>query len=94
MPIYEYRCRQCNYQFELIRSFGKPPVCPECRGTVSQVFSNSSFIFKGGKPSKKDYYQKVGSNFIPVEQTESGAWVQKDLKGVTYAEVPKKTDSA
>ena len=90
MPIYEYKCRKCGHQFEVIRPFGaKPPSCPKCRGVVSQVFSGISFVFKGGKPSKKEYYHKSGNNHIPVEQNEQGAWIQKGLKGVSYAKVPK-----
>ncbi|HXZ26114.1 MAG TPA: zinc ribbon domain-containing protein, partial [Nitrospiria bacterium] len=25
MPLYEYRCRQCGHQFELIQKFSDPP---------------------------------------------------------------------
>lgn len=33
MPIYEYRCKQCDEQFEMIRPMGdtgKGLACPEC----------------------------------------------------------------
>ena len=33
MPIYEYRCAECDKKFELfVRSVSKPvaPTCPEC----------------------------------------------------------------
>jgi putative FmdB family regulatory protein len=34
MPIYEYECRQCGHQFEVLvlRSSNTTPACPECKG--------------------------------------------------------------
>tara|TARA_B100001123_G_scaffold428120_1_gene544578 strand:+ start:585 stop:869 length:285 start_codon:yes stop_codon:yes gene_type:complete len=32
MPIYEYRCRGCQHEFEaVVLPNGAPAVCPECR---------------------------------------------------------------
>ena len=31
MPIYEYSCRSCKNQFELLIRGPKTPVCPECK---------------------------------------------------------------
>ena len=30
MPIYEYRCGECQHRFELIVSASTRPACPEC----------------------------------------------------------------
>jgi putative FmdB family regulatory protein len=30
MPIYEYSCRSCKNQFELLIRGPRTPVCPEC----------------------------------------------------------------
>ncbi|HLD44289.1 MAG TPA: zinc ribbon domain-containing protein, partial [bacterium] len=32
MPLYEYRCQQCGFEFETILKFSDPPitVCPQC----------------------------------------------------------------
>jgi putative FmdB family regulatory protein len=30
MPIYEYRCRACNHQFEKLVKVDETPPCPEC----------------------------------------------------------------
>lgn len=30
MPIYEYTCRSCDADFELLIRGGEKPVCPEC----------------------------------------------------------------
>jgi putative FmdB family regulatory protein len=33
MPIYEYRCKSCGEEFELlIRGTSAPPACPACTG--------------------------------------------------------------
>ena len=31
MPIYEYRCRQCDHEFETLVRAGQTPVCASCR---------------------------------------------------------------
>ena len=30
MPVYDFSCRACNHQFELLVRGKKVPVCPEC----------------------------------------------------------------
>lgn len=30
MPIYDYRCKSCNSQFELLVRGSSTPVCPHC----------------------------------------------------------------
>ncbi len=49
MPVYEYRCDACNFQFELRQKFSDPPAdrCPECGGVVRKVVSAVSFSLKG-----------------------------------------------
>ena len=33
MPLYEYTCRDCDSQFELLIRGSEQPQCPECEGT-------------------------------------------------------------
>ena len=49
MPIYEYRCQDCNHEFELMQKFSDPAVetCPSCAGTVQKLISRSAFHLKG-----------------------------------------------
>ncbi len=51
MPIYEYKCRQCNHEFEkLVRSFsGSPDIfCQNC-GSAKVVKLVSTFAFSGSE---------------------------------------------
>jgi putative FmdB family regulatory protein len=49
MPIYEYRCSECNSVFEKLQSFAAPQICqcPECGKEANRIVSLGSFILKG-----------------------------------------------
>ncbi|MGA8849297.1 MAG: FmdB family zinc ribbon protein [Dehalococcoidia bacterium] len=49
MPIYQYRCLNCNRQFELKQSFSDKPIadCPSCHGIARRIFSPVPIIFNG-----------------------------------------------
>ena len=57
MPIYEYRCLNCSYQFELMQKFSDPPAetCPSCAGVVQKLISRSAFHLKGSGWYVTDY---------------------------------------
>jgi len=51
MPIYEYACRACGHEFELMQKINEAPIssCPECNHLqVEKLVSMSSFKLKGG----------------------------------------------
>lgn len=69
MPIYEYKCLQCGYQFEHLQKINEEDlsICPKCKApNLTRLISNSSFQLKGSgwyatgyqnkdnKPAKKD----------------------------------------
>ena len=50
MPIFEFKCEDCNHCFEKLffRGDEKHIVCPECGGKkVQKVMSTSNFIGSG-----------------------------------------------
>jgi len=50
MPIYEYRCNHCGYEFEKTQSITSGPArkCPQCkRFKLERLISRSTFILKG-----------------------------------------------
>ncbi len=58
MPIYEYRCKKCGYEFELIQKFTDPQTvkCPKCGGEAVRVLSSRvAFNFKGEGFYENDY---------------------------------------
>lgn len=58
MPIYEYRCPDCDHQFEAIQKMSDDPitVCPECSAEqVKKLISQTSFVLKGGGWYKDHY---------------------------------------
>ena len=61
MPIYEYLCASCGYQFEEVQKFNEPPLeeCPDCgKNTASRQVSISAFHLKGGGWYKYGYSGK------------------------------------
>ena len=63
MPIYEYQCDACSYQWELIQRFDDPPPshCPSC-GTVNlrKKVSKVAFRLSGDGWYETDF--KSGEN--------------------------------
>lgn len=46
MPIYEYKCRNCNKVFERFSILGKKNItqmCPHCNGVGDKIISISNF---------------------------------------------------
>ena len=83
MPIYEYRCPDCEHDFEELMKFSDPtPPCPNCEGLAAERrVSKTSFILKGGG-WYKDLYS--GPSNQPGEAT---------AKAPAEASPPKSTDS-
>ena len=50
MPIYEYRCKSCGKEFEVIQQFGDGVLrkCRDCSGRLEKLISRAAFQLKGG----------------------------------------------
>jgi putative FmdB family regulatory protein len=84
MPLYEYRCENCNHQFEKIQRFSDDPitVCPSCgSGPVVKLLSSPAIQFKGSGWYITDYARKGG------EKSSSGSTN-------SGAEKPEKTEKS
>ncbi len=57
MPTYEYRCRDCGYDFEAVQSFSDDALteCPQCAGSLRKIFGNIGVTFKGSGFYKNDH---------------------------------------
>jgi putative FmdB family regulatory protein len=64
MPIYEYRCEECNKDFEyLVFRNQEPDACPSCRSQkVSRLMSACGFVCKGGGGETVSSSASVGSS--------------------------------
>ena len=65
MPIFEYSCRQCRAQFEMLVRTGTEPACPTCGGvdlerllSVPAIKSDSTHRAALNAAKKRD--EKVG----------------------------------
>ena len=49
MPTYEYACRDCGLNLEVVQAFTDDPLetCEHCGGRLRKVFSAAGIIFKG-----------------------------------------------
>lgn len=49
MPTYQYRCRDCGEDLEVVQSFSDDALttCPTCGGSLRKVFSAVGISFKG-----------------------------------------------
>lgn len=48
MPIYEYRCKKCDLEFEYLVFGSDKPNCPGCKSkSVNKLMSSCGFVSKG-----------------------------------------------
>ncbi|MEJ5255959.1 MAG: FmdB family zinc ribbon protein [Acidimicrobiales bacterium] len=74
MPTYEYRCRDCGHELEVVQAFSDDPLteCPACGGSLRKVFGNVGISFKGSGFYKTDSRAANGSK-SSSSSSESGS---------------------
>jgi putative FmdB family regulatory protein len=57
MPVYEYQCKECGHIEEAFQKISEPPleICPQCKGGLKKLISQSSFHLKGSGWYVTDY---------------------------------------
>lgn len=58
MPTYDYRCKECGYEFEMYQTMSAQPIkeCPNCKGEVKRLIgAGAGPIFKGSGFYQTDY---------------------------------------
>ena len=78
MPIYEYLCKKCDTQFEVIQAISAKPLknctLESCNGKVERLVSASGFILKGSGWYSSDYPSESRKKGWEAEQkAASGA---------------------
>jgi putative FmdB family regulatory protein len=61
VPTYEYRCKACGQELEVVQSFTDDALttCEACGGPLRKVFGNVGIAFKGSGFYKNDSRGKV-----------------------------------
>ncbi len=56
MPTYEYRCKACGHDLEVVQSFTDDPLttCEACGGELRKLFGAPGIAFKGSGFYKTD----------------------------------------
>ena len=78
MPIYEYHCESCGFQFEEVQKFSDSPLeeCPDCgKNSARRQVSKSAFHLKGGGWYKDGYSVKSDE----FEKTEKSVKEKTDV---------------
>lgn len=71
MPIYEYACTRCRKHHEIMQKITDKPLakCPECKGTLRKMISNTSFVLKGSGWYVTDYARNDKKAEKPPKET-------------------------
>ena len=83
MPLYEYVCRSCGYEFDVLQSFSDDPIsiCESCcKEDVVKKISLPSFSLKGGG-WYKDHYGLKKSESTSTSNSTSKSESSSSSKG-------------
>jgi putative FmdB family regulatory protein len=102
MPIYEYKCQQCDAHYEVRQSVSDAPLttCEKCHGKLEKQWSLSGFQFKGagwyvtdyagGKKSAEKSEKSSGDD--STASSDGASKSKDDSKPAKSAETAKKSD--
>ena len=76
MPIYEYQCRSCGHEFEILQKLSDPKLtdCPQCQqSTLQKKVSAAAFRLKGGGWYETDFKTGNKKNVAGDKAATEGA---------------------
>ena len=87
MPLYEYRCSQCDRLFEVIQKFSDEPLTVHegCGGAVERLISAPGLHFKGSGWYITDYARSGSSKGGSKESSKEG---KTETKSETKTQAP------
>jgi putative FmdB family regulatory protein len=86
MPTYEYKCRDCGGELEVVQSFADDPLttCPRCTGSLRKVFSPVGIVLKGSgfyrTDSRSGNGKSAGTSSSTETKTESRSESRSESK--------------
>ena len=92
MPIYEYRCEQCNHELEAIQKISEEPLvtCPVCeQDSLKKKISAAGFRLKGGGWYETDFKSGKKRN-IAAEDAGSSSGTSSSESSSSSSEGAKK----
>lgn len=100
MPVYTYKCVDCQHVFETRQRMSAAPLtdCPVCDGSIRRVVSAVGIVFKGSgfyvTDSRNGKSKSTGDSVsVPKpESGESGLAKKKDASGTNGAEPATKKE--
>lgn len=96
MPIYEYKCLECNSYFEKMQKVSDEPLktCEKCGGELEKQISLSGFQFKGAGWYVTDYSnKKKESGLEKLNKTATSEKTEK-TENTSAPESTAKTEGA
>ena len=96
MPTYEYRCKNCGHEFDIVQSFTDDSLteCPSCHeSTLKKVFGNVGITFKGSGFYKTDS-RSAGTfgSTRDADKSDNGSSTKKD-SSTSSSDSSKQSDS-
>ena len=91
MPIYDYKCSDCEHQIEVIQKINDEPmiVCPKCsKRSLKKLVSAPSFRLKGGGWYETDF--KTGNKKNLVQSDVKSKKTPKEQKKTKNSKPAKK----
>jgi putative FmdB family regulatory protein len=95
MPIYEYQCKACGHNLEVIQRFSDAPLseCPAChQAELSKLVSAPSFRLKGGGWYETDF--KTGNKRHGTQDADNGSSGNSSKKPEPASAAPAAKPSA
>ena len=92
MPIYDYKCSNCEHQFELIQKFSdqSAEICPQCsQKSAQKLVSAPSFRLKGGGWYETDFKTGAKKNIVDAKDDKTS----KPKETKETKETKKNTDT-
>lgn len=92
MPIYEYKCLNCDARLEKMQKVSDAPlkICEKCGGKLEKQLSLSAFQFKGAGWYITDYSKKSNGSkdekSPPAESTVTSETASKETKSSAVSE--------
>lgn len=95
MPVYEYRCKECGYEFDKHQSFTEARLtdCPNCEavGALRKVFGNVGVTFKGSGFYRTDS-RSTDSSSLSSNGSQNGA-KKSEAKSESSTKTESKSES-